>query len=160
MLHRKRFFILVLLVLTAALMGFAGQTSAVEDPSCAVRDLRLDLTGSIVASGLTGTVRNISDVTCNYEIGMASYRMFDNIIDNQELFDSAAEIVELGPNETFQFNIGVSDCAAQVDLFYGPVLPHLNGQRCYGERLLDVRHTQTNRGCCAREDQGEEDQGN
>lgn len=124
--------------MAVALLGFAGQAGAVEDPSCAVRDLRLDLTGSIVASGLTGTVRNISDVTCTYEIGMASYRMFDNIIDNQELFDSASETLELGPDATFQFNITVPDCASQVDLFYGPVLPHLNGQR-YGARLLTVR---------------------
>lgn len=144
--HRKRFSIVfMLLVVLAALIGFTGQAAGQDDP-CAGRNLRLDLTGSIVASGLTGTVRNISDVTCAYEIGMASYRMFDNIIDNQELFDAAAETVELGPNETFQFNIAVPDCASQVDLFYGPVLPHLNGQR-YGARLLTVRFVNAGNFC-------------
>ncbi len=39
------------------------------------------------------------------------------------------------PGQTLDLSVDVPDCAAQIDLFYGPLLLSLDGQR-YGERLL------------------------
>ncbi|HEY0735145.1 MAG TPA: hypothetical protein VGD69_09595, partial [Herpetosiphonaceae bacterium] len=68
---------------------------------------------------------------------MASYRKFDEVIDNQQIFDWATAKVQ--PGQTIYLQVQLPDCATQVDLFYGPVLMSLNGQR-YGTRLLEARH--------------------
>ncbi|MDX1991355.1 MAG: Ig-like domain-containing protein [bacterium] len=81
----------------------------------------------------TGVIINRS-TRCSYEVGIASYRMFDNVIDNQELFDS--EVVTIPPGGRLELTVDLPDCATQVDLFYGPLLPNLIGQR-YGERLIE-----------------------
>jgi len=80
---------------------------------------------------------NASGKNCTYPVGIASYKKFDEVIDNQELFDY--ELGSVGPNETLFLTVGRPECAAQIDLFYGQLLTHLNGQR-YGERLLAVVH--------------------
>lgn len=106
---------------------------------CDGRDLRLDLSGVISPDGTVGTITNSSDVTCTYLVGMASYEKYDEVIDNQQLFDSASQSVELAPDASTQLQVGLPDCAVQVDLFFGDVLPSLDGVR-YGDRLLDAVH--------------------
>jgi hypothetical protein len=91
-----------------------------------------DLSGDITGAGV-GTVFNASEA-CNYVVGMASYSMFDDVIDHQVLFDSLHPVM-VGPGETMPLAVALPDCAAQVDLFYGDLLTDLNGVR-YGERLL------------------------
>ncbi len=81
----------------------------------------------------TGRIINRS-LNCSYEVGIASYRMFDNVIDNQELLDFETAVIP--PGRTLELTVDLADCATQVDLFYGTLLTSLVGQR-YGDRLID-----------------------
>ncbi len=103
-----------------------------------------DLRGTITLPG-TGTVTNSSEY-CNYTIGLASYQKFDEVIDNQAIFDRATGVVNAKSTATLA--VDVPTCAYQIDLFYGPVLESLNGQR-YGERLLAARHVNGTNYCGA-----------
>ncbi len=92
---------------------------------------------SVSADGRTATGRIYNASThCTYDVGMASYRRFDDVIDHQEIFSWATDVI--GPDEWISFTLPLPDCAAQVDLFYGPVLMSKDGQR-YGDRLLAGR---------------------
>lgn len=102
-------------------------------PTC---DPELHLTGTILSDNRTGRITNNSS-SCSYEVGMASYRKFDEVIDNQQIYHSATRTI--GPNQTKDLVVDLPGCATQIDLFYGPVLQSLNGQR-YGERLLAYKH--------------------
>lgn len=104
--------------------------------TCDSRDLRLDLTG-LITNLNQGTVYNNGAEDCIYPIGMASYYMYDDIIDNQDIFDYITQTVLIPAGGTASLGIGIPPCRAQVDLFYGDVLISLNGQR-YGDRLLDA----------------------
>jgi len=101
------------------------------------------LTGSIYAEG-KGRVTNSSEY-CDYKVGLASYQRFDNIIDNQKLFDSATGIV--GAKSSLELAVSVPSCNYQIDLFYGHVLTSLDGQR-YGTRLLDAGYRNTDKPYC------------
>jgi len=102
-----------------------------------------DLTGDIYAEG-KGRVVNSSEY-CDYKVGLASYEKFDEIIDNQKLFDSATGIV--GAKSTIELMVSVPSCQYQIDLFYGHVLTSLDGQR-YGTRLLDAKHLNSHEPYC------------
>lgn len=96
----------------------------------------VDLSGALSPESdyRTGTVTNTS-ATCAYDIGLASYQMVDETIDNQVLFASVTGVI--APNGTLTLTVDAPTCARQIDLFYGEVLQSLMGQR-YGERLLDA----------------------
>ena len=102
-----------------------------------------DLTGSIYAER-KGRVVNSSEY-CGYKIGLASYEKFDEIIDNQKLFDSATGVV--AAKSTAELMVSVPSCKYQIDLFYGHVLTSLDGQR-YGDRLLDAKHVSADKPYC------------
>jgi len=102
-----------------------------------------DLTGSIYSEG-KGRVVNSSGY-CDYKVGLASYEKFDEIIDNQKLFDSATGVV--GAQSSLELAVSVPSCKYQIDLFYGHVLTSLDGQR-YGTRLLDAKHLNSNEPYC------------
>ena len=114
---------------TAAAATATATTSADCDPEA-------DLDGALIADS-QGQIVNHS-ATCSYEVGLASYRAFDSHIRNQELFDSTTATIL--PGQTLDLTVDIPDCAAQIDLFYGPLLLSLDGQR-YGERLLDSHFT-------------------
>ncbi len=99
------------------------------------------LVGTIVVTGqtATGTITNTGVADCTFDLGIASYQKFDDVIDNQQLFNAttATVIIPAGSNTTL--TVELPACATQVDLFYGAVLTSLNGQR-YGERLLAAIH--------------------
>jgi hypothetical protein len=95
-------------------------------------DPEADLSGELIDDG-QGRIVNAS-AECSYEVGLASYRALDRHISNQQLFDS--QTASIAPGQALELTVTVPDCAAQVDLFYGPLLLSLDGQR-YGERLLD-----------------------
>lgn len=108
-----------------------------------VCDAETDLTGWYVlgATSVTGTVRNNNSITCEYQIGMASYLMYDRVIDNQDIYDQTNMIVTLAPGQEVNLTVNLPDCATQFDLFYGETLQSLDGQR-YGDRLLAfLQHT-------------------
>lgn len=107
---------------------------------CNGRDLRADLTGVIENQNI-GYVTNISGDGCLYTFGMASYLMYDDIIDNQDLFDYVVQSVVIPAGATVSLTVALPACRAQVDLFYGDVLFSLDGQR-YGDRLLDALITE------------------
>ncbi|MEQ8676835.1 MAG: SpaA isopeptide-forming pilin-related protein [Aggregatilineales bacterium] len=107
------------------------------------------LSGVITISGLTayGTVYNNSNVEdCQYQIGMASYSKYDEIIDNQIIFQGFDTVVTIPAGGSVEISIALPECAVQVDLFYGSFLPNLNGQR-YGSRLLAAIHLGGNNYC-------------
>lgn len=117
-------------------------------------DPEADLTG-VMTSTTTGVITNNS-TECAYDVGLASYKKYGDSVDDQEIHDS--QTTRIQPGEQLTLVVTLPECAAQVDLFYGPLItPTFNGQR-YGERLLDVRHTQTNRGFCTPDDTGGEEE--
>jgi hypothetical protein len=87
------------------------------------------------------SVKNNSNVPVL--VGMASYRKYDEIIDNQLLFDSESKTVQ--PGQTVQMSVDLpknqdgSLSAVQVDAFCGEVLQSLNGNR-YASRLGTAKH--------------------
>jgi hypothetical protein len=95
-------------------------------------DPQADLSGELIDDA-KGRIVNAS-TECSYDVGLASYRALDRHISNQELFDSVTTAI--APGQTLELTVAVPDCAAQIDLFYGPLLLSLDGQR-YDERLLD-----------------------
>ena len=105
-------------------------------------DPERDLTGWFVRDDKTA-VKNTS-ATCSYDVGMASYRKFDNDIDNQEIFDWTERVI--GPQQTINLEVDLPGCATQIDVFYGQVLMSLNGKR-YGTRLLSARHINGSNWC-------------
>ncbi|MEM8529629.1 MAG: choice-of-anchor A family protein [Chloroflexota bacterium] len=130
-------------------------------PIC-IPDAARDLTGSIrvdYEQGIAiGTVINSSQ-ECEYEVGMASYQKFDEILSNQVLYDSMPESPPIfndgiiaGPGETL-LQVELPLCATQIDLFFKSsdeqvplVLPAFhtnqygpNGNK-YGPRLLAAKH--------------------
>ncbi len=94
-----------------------------------------DLAAAFVADG-QGTITN-SSPDCTYQVGIASYKKFDGIIDHQQIFDWVSTVVE--PGQTVYLGVRLPPCATQIDIFHGPVLLSLNQQR-YGPRLLAARH--------------------
>lgn len=87
------------------------------------------LTGSVVKGN--ATVVNKGFFT--YKVGLAVYKMFDENIDNQIIFDWDSGFV--APNSSLKLYVDRPDCKYQIDLFCGDVLFSLNGSR-YKERLL------------------------
>jgi len=116
---------------------------AINPPlTCEDIDPETALSGYIVIGGgtATGYVTNNSALGCEFQIGLASYEKYDDNIDNQIGFDYENPTLEIGPGDTVSLTVDLPDCAAQVDLFYGPVIwPTFGGLR-YGTRLLAVVH--------------------
>lgn len=95
------------------------------------------LVGSIAADGKSATITNKSE-TCTYKVGFASYKKFSDNIETQVLFDSSLK--SISPKSTIKLYINVPSCAAQTDLFYGPLLNDFKNGKLYGNRLLDAQH--------------------
>ncbi|MDX1992439.1 MAG: choice-of-anchor Q domain-containing protein [bacterium] len=130
-------------------------------PTCEGLDPETTLTGVLAFEGNTaiGTITNNSGLECPFVVGLASYKMFDTVIDNQQLFDSEpltvgavdspATVIPAGGS--VQFTVELPNCATQVDLFYGPLLPSLMGVR-YGTRLLAAIQLTEGRPFCTTSD--------
>lgn len=105
---------------------------AYTDPPCFTSG---DLVGTLLSNS-QGQITNYS-ANCTYMVGMVSYRKFDETIDHQHIFDWQAS--EIAPGQTITVTVDLPNCAAQIDLFRGPVLYSLHGRR-YNTRLLTARH--------------------
>jgi hypothetical protein len=81
---------------------------------------------------------------------MASYKKYDEIIDNQSIFDYI-DGVEIAPGETKELTVQLPGCAVQIDVFCGDALQSLDGQR-YGRRLLTYRHLGDDNYCLEEEE--------
>src|SRR5437879_88553 len=99
----------------------------------ASRDVELVSGLELVGDHVQATFRNRSN-RCSYLVGVAAYKMFDDNIDNQELYDFSQ--ATLGPRDTATLSALVPSCAWQADAFWGRVIRDFHGQR-YGDRLLD-----------------------
>ncbi len=120
-------------LLDARHIGGTQYCSRCTDPNPA-RDLKHSQSRLIAND--TGRIVNLSE-TCSYEVGIASYKKFDDVIDHQHLFDYIDTVIE--PGQTLELKVALPECAVQVDLYYGKHLDTLYKQR-YGSRLLDARH--------------------
>lgn len=100
-----------------------------------------DLSGRIEISGggATGHLEYTGDAICQGQIGIASYQKFDEVIDNQEIFDFTVVPASFAPGGQTTVTVGLPECATQIDLFVGEVLMSLDGNR-YGPRLVTARH--------------------
>jgi len=93
-----------------------------------------DLTGRI--SGGSATVTN--DTPSAHTIGLASYRMFDSGIDNQQLFDQKQLSVAACSSATL--SVSLPSCAYQIDLFHDTAtITSFSAGNRYGSSLLDSR---------------------
>jgi hypothetical protein len=128
-----------------------------DDPN-PKRDLSAHLAPSTTAGVWFGIITNRSAV-CRYDVGIASYLKFDEVLNNQVLFDSATAL-QIGQGQTV-LQMQIPDCATQLDVFFDAshlgddpaydmvplVLPEFgrtdlygpHGGR-YGPRLLTARH--------------------
>jgi len=80
----------------------------------------------------TGRIRNKSDY-CKYQVGIASYKRFDNVVANEELFDWKTQWIL--PNQETYISVTLPNCAAHVYMFYGDLIVDMPSQG-YGDRLL------------------------
>lgn len=113
------------------------------------------LTGYIVVTGFTaqGFITNNGNLPYCGLVGLASYKKYNDVIDDQDLFDAENPDVRIDPGQTFSdLHVDLPGCAVQVDLFWGPLLPNLAGQR-YGIRLLQALNIHNTYGFCQRGDQ-------
>jgi uncharacterized repeat protein (TIGR01451 family) len=108
-----------------------------------IQDLKHNGSFIIRPGAMHGQVENRGRY-CSYDIGLVSYIKFDDIIDHQLIFSYDLGVVK--PGEIKELWIDLPQCATQVDLFFGPLLENLNGQR-YGARLLDAEHLFNNGYC-------------
>lgn len=121
-------------------------------PSCdGATGPQSDLIGWIQVNGgeAIGYVQNVGNtVNCVYPIGLASYNMYDDNIDNQVIFSSSVDGARsIQPGETVELRIALPTCAAQIDLFYGDLIsPMFNGNR-YGSRLLAFAYSNQGNYC-------------
>ena len=113
-----------------------GNTMKYKSKPC-ILDPEVDLTGNIVSGTGKATVTNTSK-SCSYKVGLASYKEFDENIDNQKLFDS--EITTIQPKSTVKLRVEVPECNYQIDLFYGELIESFEGGVRYGDRKLDSEH--------------------
>lgn len=81
-----------------------------------------------------GIFSNTSNA-CSYRIGLANYRMFNEDIEDQEIFDYRVAIIS--PNSTLALTVNNPTCAYQGDAFYGDVIFSFAGGALYNERRLD-----------------------
>ena len=115
-----------------------GMESLCPEPSCEetrIRDLRAELQFLRESDPTCALITNYSAL-CSYDIGIASYRMFDltPIFTTQTLFDSFLTVVP--PGSASSICVDVPPCAYQLDVFFGqPVLDPSSGES-FGTRLL------------------------
>ncbi|MGH3638416.1 MAG: hypothetical protein ACRDUX_05235 [Mycobacterium sp.] len=102
-------------------------------PPAGVLSATITTGGSSVQTVITNT-----SSTCSYPVGLAIYKKYDEVIDNQELFNYRLGVV--GPNSTLTLTVTPPPCKYQVDAFYGSLIQSFaNGVR-YDARLLKAVH--------------------
>ncbi|MCA1605484.1 MAG: DUF3494 domain-containing protein, partial [Acidobacteria bacterium] len=113
--------------------------------NCFTRGTDLQATAQIVNGLYTVTFTN-SSTTCNYPVGVATYRAIDNTVTNQTLHASAQGIVPAGG--TLILTAPLPPCAYQADAFCGPVIASFCDGARYGDRLLTTTNIVLNGGFC------------
>jgi hypothetical protein len=148
------FLLMALLAALAATTTMTADASGVHDcsdPKGKLEGNKRWITGSISADGTSATFENWS-TNCTIDVGIASYLVFDLTSDGyprlstQELYD--ANTATLGPKQKLTLTVNLPNCMAQVDAFYGHVIPHLGYER-YGTRLLGAKYV--GEGMCQRD---------
>jgi hypothetical protein len=84
--------------------------------------------------GTTTALFTNNSATCSYRIGLASYKKYDENIDNQSLYD--ADVRVIAPGTSLTLTVDNPPCAYQADAFYGDLLYSFAGGVRYNSRLL------------------------
>ncbi|MFP4524195.1 MAG: DUF4215 domain-containing protein [Candidatus Woesearchaeota archaeon] len=112
---------------------YCGEDCSYLDLSCVeAKGLGL-LSGSI--SG--GSALVVNDGPLDYDVGFAVYEKFDEVIDNQVLFDSESGVAPGFGNVSL--GVDLPGCNYQIDLFCGPVIPDLS-EEWYDDRKIAFEH--------------------
>lgn len=118
-----------------------------------------------VCSGLTGQIASTysgsqtstatatnNSTDCTAQITFAAYKVFvtpgnPGWLDTQVLFDS--QTLTLAPGETKSFSVSIPTCYAQLDVYEGPVQPHLSDAAAGfpGQNLLAYKFANTSNLC-------------
>ncbi|HRH26444.1 MAG TPA: PKD domain-containing protein [Candidatus Paceibacterota bacterium] len=114
-------------------------------PADCVPNQEVDLRAHFI--GTSGAQITNTSEHCSYKVGLASYKMFDRVIVNQQLFDS--EVVTIAPRQTITLNVDAPTCAYQIDAFYGDLITNFSGTNLYGDRLLTGEMRVTNDNFCS-----------
>ena len=121
-----------LVVLMAMFLALALEPEISKATSIACNQ-SADLFGSIDLSSGTGSVTNRS-AFCSYDIGLASYKEFDNNIEHQTLF--ASDLRMISPGSTVNLTVPLPPCNYQLDLFHGQLITSFAGGVRYGTARL------------------------
>ena len=110
------------------------------DESCQYREL--DCEEAIEQGLLYGHIEDgkgyvTNDASQPFDVGLAVYEKYDEVIDNQVIYDYDTGVALALDSTTLE--VDLPECAYQIDLFCGPVLMSLDGQR-YDDRKLDYEH--------------------
>jgi hypothetical protein len=102
--------------------------------------ITVSLANDAAGSKTIGIVHN--DTECALPVSQVSYKMFDQQLATQELFDYApaptGSVLTIAPHTTGTLNTNLPVCMAQVDLFYGPGPLTLNNANNYPNNLAYV----------------------
>jgi hypothetical protein len=108
--------------------------TATATPCGSRNDIVLTQWLTVTGNRVYATFRNTS-TTCSNLVGIATYKRFNNNIEDQELFDFQEYL--LAPGETHQLSAALPNCSYQADAFWGPVIHSFRGGVRYGSRLID-----------------------
>ncbi|MBN1274979.1 DUF4215 domain-containing protein [Candidatus Woesearchaeota archaeon] len=118
---------------------------------CAVDCTYLDLScvEALQAGLLSGSITGGSATVTNgaphdYEVGLAVYEKFDEVIANQVLYDFDEDVAPAFGS--VDLSVSLPECAYQIDLFCGDAITDLS-QELYGDRKIDWEHNNDNGYC-------------
>ena len=118
------------LVVISALF-FIMQASSVSASACAGKEMTLDQYKAFKANGKTSATISVNeengkavahlrnDTDCLMPVGLDTYKMYDNILSNQTLFDRAFMVVPAHTTEPVKLKANIPDCMAQIDAYLG-----------------------------------------
>jgi hypothetical protein len=109
-------------LLVVVLMALVGMTSFASGANVTLECPKYDPKGHLKATITAGsnpfewvaTITNSSN--CKYDVGFASYKKYDNVLKNQELF-SQVEAMQIGNGKT-TLTLTAPQCATQLDVVF------------------------------------------
>ncbi len=81
----------------------------------------------------------------SFPVGIAVYKMFDDELKNQVLFDY--NITTIAPNSKLVLSTQLPDCRYQLDVFCGELLQDFKKGKKYGDRLFGAHIAQSKEFC-------------
>lgn len=129
---------LVLMAILIVVLSFGVGTALADDAPVCGDPQQYDIAADFLNPGNLGEVRFINNTDCTFDIGLASYKMFEPVntndyssLESQVLYDSKTHT--LGPGEMVFLTVALPECRYQVDAFWGPVIQNLSDDNRYGD---------------------------